>query len=365
MENRPNLSKSTKQLVWFKAHGRCAMCNAALYMDEKTMIKGNMGQYAHIIAAKPDGPRGDNELSSKLADDPDNIILLCPTHHKIIDDNPNKFTVEYLHWVKNNHENRIERLVSIPPSNNSLVVCYNPNVGKQRHEISCDAMYETIFPDRFPVSEPIRLESQESMTDNKHVYWEVEPMLLQESFNQKLKDKLKTASHITVFALGPQPLLIKLGSLLGDIHTIDVMEKHREPNSWKWLEEPSDNELSVEPPSDKSKDPILILALSGKEIIERVKEQFGSNYSYWILTCKNAHRGMMRTKDQLSNFRQTIRALIGEINTFSKTPIKIFTAVPNSCAIELGRIRLPKSDNSWVLYDKPEDSPLYLETITI
>src|SRR5215208_6425486 len=39
--------------------------------------------------------------------------------------------------------------------------------------------------------------------------------------------------HLSVFALGPIPLLIELGRLLGDITPADVFQLHREPAGWR------------------------------------------------------------------------------------------------------------------------------------
>lgn len=359
------LKENTKKEVWFKGHGHCSICGKPLYRDLYTMIKGNLGEYAHIVAASYRGPRGDKILSPKLVNDPDNIILLCLEHHTMIDRNPQKYTIDYLKRIKREHEERIEMLTSIPPSNHTLIVCYNPIIGKKHIEITQEEMYNSLFPEKYPSGEPIILDSQGTYTDNDTKYWLLEPSLLEDSFKERLGKKLLKASHITVFALAPQPLLIKLGSLLGDINNVEVLQKHRDPEPWKWVVEYPDNAYEIIKPTDRNKEPILILALSGKEIIDRAKKQFGSNYSYWILTCENAYRDMMVSKKQLLEFKQIMRKLIGEINESTNNPIKIIPAIPNSCAIELGRLRLPKSDNHWVLYDKTEDSDLYVETITI
>lgn len=45
--------------------------------------------------------------------------------------------------------------------------------------------------------------------------------------------------------------------------------------------------------------------------------------------------------------------------------LKIFRAAPASCAVELGRIRMPKADLPWVLYDYWEEKGEDVETITI
>jgi len=45
----------------------------------------NAAYIAHIVAEKPDGPRGDPARSPLLADAIENLMLLCDVHHRLID----------------------------------------------------------------------------------------------------------------------------------------------------------------------------------------------------------------------------------------------------------------------------------------
>lgn len=66
---------------------------------------------AHIIANKPDGPRG---VAGGGDDTYDNFILLCPTHHKKIDKSPEgTFMVEEIHRWKAEHETAIEAAFAV------------------------------------------------------------------------------------------------------------------------------------------------------------------------------------------------------------------------------------------------------------
>lgn len=359
--------------LWFEAHGRCEMCNRPLYRDGLTMKKVNLSEYAHIIADSPEGPRGDKELSEKLCDKKENLILLCKEHHKLIDDagGVEMFGVKLLRELKRKHEERIELVTGIPPNNKTLVVCYAPKVGDRQPPLTDKITYDTIFPDYYPLTvEPIRLHPQNiPYTDANIRYWDIHPDILVQNFKNKLADKINEVSHITLFAIAPQPLLTLLGTLVGDMYPVEVLQKHREPNTWKWPENdiPVDNHFKIIEPEDQSKDPAILFAISGTEIIERVHTQFNSSLSYWIVTCDAPDRDMLQTRAHLAEFRTLVRKLINDINTkFIDHPIRIFPAMPVSCAIELGRIRLPKSDNPWIMFDLPKfEDTEYVETITI
>jgi hypothetical protein len=62
-----------------------------------------VGDEAHIIARSPDGPRG-GQLDPAAIDEFDNLILLCKTHHKLVDDQQETFTADFLRTHKRAHE---------------------------------------------------------------------------------------------------------------------------------------------------------------------------------------------------------------------------------------------------------------------
>jgi len=62
-----------------------------------------IGDECHIIAREANGPRGQLDVSPEQRDQFDNLILLCKNHHKEIDDQPSKYTVEKLHHLKDQH----------------------------------------------------------------------------------------------------------------------------------------------------------------------------------------------------------------------------------------------------------------------
>jgi len=334
------------------------------------MQKVNLSEYAHIIADSVKGPRGDEKLSAELAQDASNLILLCKDHHKLIDSagGVEKYGVDRLRSIKKEHEERIEMVTGIAPEKKSLVVCYAPKIGGRTPSITTIVTTETLFPAMYPMTlEPIRLDAANlPYDDQEQKYWEIHPDILKENFKRNLEGQLPNVKHISLFAIAPQPLLILLGTLIGDLYQVEIMQKHREPNTWKWLEDDVKNEYRVIEPSEKSKDPILIFALSGSDIVERVKRQFGDECSYWTVTCEFPNRDLMRTREQLTEFRNMMRMVINDINTSAVgKKVKVMPAMPQSCAIAFGHIRLPKSDLPWEIYDLPQGTDEYVKTITI
>jgi hypothetical protein len=69
-------------------------------LDDEAIV----GDECHIVARSPDGPRGDASWTENQLDAQSNLILLCKTHHKLIDDQPNTFNTDILRAIKQQHE---------------------------------------------------------------------------------------------------------------------------------------------------------------------------------------------------------------------------------------------------------------------
>lgn len=108
------ISEPDIKRLWGKAAGLCSHpdcntdCLPFLDLDSPTVV----GEMAHVIAKKEKGPRGRKGGGN---DTYANLILLCPTHHTLVDKAPNNtFSIEMLlHW-KANHERNIEQSLASP-----------------------------------------------------------------------------------------------------------------------------------------------------------------------------------------------------------------------------------------------------------
>lgn len=76
-------------------------CNTPLVDLESGTITGEI---CHIKGKKPDSPRYDSNQSDEGRHGFDNLILMCGFHHKVIDDDPDSYTVSRLLDIKKNHE---------------------------------------------------------------------------------------------------------------------------------------------------------------------------------------------------------------------------------------------------------------------
>lgn len=102
------------KILW-GAHAICAhpTCNAKLILPATATDKeAVIGKICHIVAHSNVGPRGDPSFPASKREDPENLILLCGTHHDMIDVQPNSFTIADLKGWKHDHEEWVEATLS-------------------------------------------------------------------------------------------------------------------------------------------------------------------------------------------------------------------------------------------------------------
>lgn len=88
-------------------------CHLPIFDTEHKVLTGEV---CHIKAKSPDGPRFDANQDDMERNAFDNLLVLCSSHHKIIDDEStrDRFTVQLLTRIKADHERRKHNTVVKP-----------------------------------------------------------------------------------------------------------------------------------------------------------------------------------------------------------------------------------------------------------
>lgn len=117
-KSRKSRGKSSRDwsLLWGRSAGRCNICRRELTLVATPLSPAAaIGDAAHIIDhSEAWGRRIDISLGSETIDSYENLILLCPTDHRIIDRQPGEYTDAVLHRCKLEHELWVEQSLSKP-----------------------------------------------------------------------------------------------------------------------------------------------------------------------------------------------------------------------------------------------------------
>jgi hypothetical protein len=122
-----SISGKDRKILWGRSGNRCALCRRIL-VAERTSADDDavIGDEAHIAAQSPGGPRY-GECAPSAVDSYENLILLCKSDHKKVDDQSQYFTAARLRQAKAEHEAWVERTLRVLPeddphhANNPLI----------------------------------------------------------------------------------------------------------------------------------------------------------------------------------------------------------------------------------------------------
>lgn len=353
---------STQCMLWGKSAGRCefAGCNKPLWKSSVTQESVNISQKAHIYSFSARGSRGNEGIPKDELNDISNLMLVCHECHQKLD-GPHgsiRYAATLLRIMKKEHEERVECVTGITDSKKSQILLYGANIGDHSSPLNYRDAVPALFPNRYPASDaPIELSTvNSSFSDRDPEFWRIEAENLRRKFEKRVRERLALGEvdHLSVFSLAPQPLLILLGTLLSDIVPSDVYQRHREPPTWKWPKNFATQEFELREPVTTSGTPALVLASSATVVEDRITSLLGRDASVWIVTLPAPHNDAVKSREQLSRLRSLLRSVLDRIKAANSqsTVLHVFPAAAISAAVEFGRVRMPKADMPWLIYDQ-------------
>lgn len=114
IHGRVSPTTTTKLRLFADSGGYCANpeCLTEIFhefVDEVIHI----GEIAHVISAGGQGPRSDNALTPEQKGQYENLILLCPTCHTIIDKAEQQYPVETILEWKRHHKEKVKKAFGV------------------------------------------------------------------------------------------------------------------------------------------------------------------------------------------------------------------------------------------------------------
>lgn len=102
-----NISTKDQKILCAKSGNRCAMpdCQKVLVVDGNAQDSASLvAEMAHIKGEKANAARYDANMPDIDRNKYENLILVCPSCHKKMDDQPNTYSVDKLIGIKQSHE---------------------------------------------------------------------------------------------------------------------------------------------------------------------------------------------------------------------------------------------------------------------
>lgn len=356
-------TQATVRELWARAAGRCEFrgCNKLLYVDDLTKKRSNLAVVSHIVASAPEGPRGDPERSPELAQDIRNLILTCREHGKVVDDNDkvDDYPEELLQEFKQEHETRIRLLTAAGVEGRTHVLIVRGDIHGRAPTITQEEAHRAILP-MYPARE---MADEVDLTQFKGR--RADDALLQvmgDELGHQVQEILRRSTRtqpigsLSVFALGPIPLLVKLGHTLGDLNRVHLHQRHRTSQGWEWphQEEELQDFFRIHIPEDFEKRTAIALAIevSGTVGDDKISAVLGDDFSAYRITAVKPSRDFLSSPTRLQSFGLATRQLLAEIRLrhSREEQIHVFAAVPAPVAIAFGR-NIRANDCHFVVHD--------------
>jgi hypothetical protein len=360
--SRKPIPNKVQNVLWGRTSGRCqyAGCNRLLIGEQISGARNaNKSYIAHIVGDSPDGPRGDPVLSPKLAHDPDNLMLVCDEHHRVIDrEMVDAHSVDVLREMKRRHEARILTVTGIDEDLGSHVIRYAAKIGANESPVEKGAVKWSMIPDRYPLDDGwIDLDLVTlDLRDDDPEYWPTHVKNLRTVFAEKVRGRMERQEikRLAIFGLAPMPLLFELGRLISDIATADVRQLLRDPKGWKWDPSSPPVQYDLQRPERTGGPVALKLEISAPVVVERVAKVLGADASIWSISAAGPHNDIVRRPEDVAAFAKLFRKTLDDIKLVhgENAAVNVFPAVPVSIAVEAGRSWQPKAHPSLSIYDQ-------------
>lgn len=359
--------------LWNSSAGSCQFpgCNKSLWRHDLTLTPGNFWEMAHIIGVN--WPRSD-ERSAELAQDFDNILLLCPECHKLIDTDVDSHPEELLHQWKRESEERLSILLGMRENQKRKVLIFRTAISKEKLPIIgrkdfSEALRENGNYPATQYSEDINFTS----LTYESLDWQNMEMQLSSrmtSFHKDIEQDKDMQNGIAVFAIWAIPLLIKLGAELPYTVPIDIYQKSRVTQ--KWMASP-ESDATVLPTltrlcdGNSWKNVVVMISLSGTIDMSCLPESIDPAWTTYSITLPEGIPGLVYTRSFIEYFISLwlkVQRLVMEEHGTDST-IHIFAAIPSAIAIHMGHARLHSLSPTLELYEFNKDTKKFFSTLTL
>lgn len=336
--------------------------------DDGTFVK--LIEFCHIIGESFKGPRGHPKKSELMAKDPENIILLCAKHHKIIDNNEREYTVDILKKMKANHIKWVsERLDGLKEAVWTLIIHSGNVTGTGAPNLDKELIFQDFYGTHI-IAETEEIIIDEFLTKTKN--W-LKFKIKQEDWWQNFKKQDNKPKKFLICSINFIPLVIHLGYLIHDTFATDIYQFHREENTWKWkfINEIEQDFFLIETPDVEDlniQEIALSISISGTVNDDAIFDSVGNSVKVIRINVNEPDRTWLKYKEQLIDFQKKFINLIDQIVQQYKNlkEIHLFYAGPTPIAFIIGSSINPTMHPQFHLYNYTvKDTPKYSKAFEI
>lgn len=369
---RKYVSESTRIRIWAKAAGRCVLCATYLLDGADSFWHAiPVGQTAHIIGAGSgmNAPRGESDLDANARAFEENLLLLCYSCHKRIDDKVyrDKYTVDFLTQKKQLHERRVREVTDFAILRPTSVVTVSADIRGTAAPVSLSQVAEALRPEGYTGLGDDTRNGAFTLhlpgNSNDGWAWDAHRTEL-DRLTARVAEAVTAGDieTISVFALAPIPSLVYLGSKLDDKTETRLFRRKRvdDVTAWAWadgIQTPKFDVTRISSPTPAN-EATVIVELTSPVKESRLPSGLTSLPRVKISpTGQKPHPELISTRAALEEFGRAWREALARIeNDFPDVRmLHLIASVPAPAAISMGRYRMRTAQPRMVVYQLTDE----------
>lgn len=368
------ISAGTTLKVWADAGGRCmyAGCGEDLSHVPLSTAKGQIAYLAHIVASDTDGPRG-GVRSHELSDEPENIMLMCDAHHRLIDriDADSERHAEHsLNTMRTAHVKQVNYLLDSLKYPRAKMITVLADlaavpVNQSENDLRGASIGRKLMPIN-PAQHEIRRRHRDTRTEPDfwcHLLHEHELDI--RHFQRNMADAIREHA-VAIYPLHLVPIVVLTGRIAGEAGRIEVFQYHRERGSWQWdasaTPYPADS-LRLEIYSQGNDDEVVLSLELTSDVDEaalpsELRTRIAQRHLSWIrLRHATPSTAAIRHPDDLQHFREMARKAVALVqDELRARKVHLIAPSPASALFCFGQMLQPGHHPPYVIYDRPNGS---------
>lgn len=376
------INPATTNSVWADAGGCCMfkgcahdLSNVPLYNRAK-----RIAYLAHIIASDPEGPRGTNEDSHRRSNDPENIMLMCDAHHRLIDVfAPEIYTTSRLQDMRREHTEKVRMYRNAMKFKEAQVMTVYGGVAHIATKYPDSVFLEVLLDEQLSMRPSVKrhLEYQSRDARTSPDFWGNYLHGMELCIRTMVQDlgAPHSADVLAVFPLHHTPTMVLAGRITGEARPVRVFQKSRARDSWAW-----NRNAAPQPPgtfkvlgrTDSKTDEVLLTVELTAQLDENtLPSSLANNVANgslpWIRMTLDSPSGecIQRNEDleQVVNVaRETINFIQDELRA---KRIHLIILSPASAVFRIGQLMQAGHHAEFTLYDRANWEQPFVEAFTI
>ena len=379
------ISQKTAWKVWAEAGGCCMYegCAADLSGISLHTKVARIGYLAHIIASSPDGPRGNGERSAQLSDDPENIMLMCDAHHRLIDSYaPLEHPEERLQGMRRHHVEKVKSLRKAMTYPVARAVTLLADLAGVPTYFRDTQFQEALLAEKYamaPRVEHLLRRTAQRDDRSKPGFWyyylhehENDIRRLSGFVKEVFKDEGRA---LGVFPLHHIAMLVLAGRIVGEASPVEVFQYDRQQRTWCWHHNvqphPEGTFRATGLEQGQTKEALLSVELTASidenALPNSLIEGIEAKTLPWIrIQTETPNANIIRRAKDLQQFRTICRRVINHIqDELRAEQVHLVVVSPASTAFALGQMLQAGNHPPYVVYDRANHGTSFSPALTI